>query len=186
MPFDVRPLDLPGLLLVEPKTFRDARGHFRELFQAEAFRAAGLPSAFVQDNCSRSGRGVLRGLHYQRDPAAQGKLVMALTGRIYDVVVDLRRGSPAYGRWLGVTLDAADARMLYVPPGFAHGFCVPEGEADVLYKVTAGYAPALEGGVLWNDPDLAIDWPVKAPVLAPKDAALPRFRDADPGFTYAP
>ncbi len=184
MAFTFRPLDLAGLILIEPRTFADSRGFFRETFKASEFAAAGLPTAFAQDNFSHSTRGVLRGLHFQKPPRAQGKLVCVPRGEIYDVAVDVRRGSPTWGRWAGATLSAANGCLLYVPPGFAHGFCVVSQEADVLYKVTAEWAPGLESGIVWNDPDLGIAWPAAEPVLSARDAALPRLRDADPGFAY--
>jgi dTDP-4-dehydrorhamnose 3,5-epimerase len=184
MPFTFRPLDLPGLVLIEPRTFGDQRGYFRETFKASEFAGAGLPVAYAQDNLSHSTRGVLRGLHFQKPPQAQGKLVCAPRGEIFDVAVDLRRGSPTWGRWAAATLSDANGCLLYVPPGFAHGFCVLSAEADVLYKVTAEWAPGLESGIVWNDPDLGVAWPLGQPVLSERDAALPRLRDADPGFVY--
>ena len=169
---------LRDLLLVRPRVHRDARGFFLERWNADAFAFLGLPS-FVQDNHSRSPRGTLRGLHYQAPPRAQGKLVSAAVGRVFDVAVDLRVGSPTYGRWDGVTLDGDDPAWLWVPPGFAHGFLVLSERADVLYKVTDGYAPETEGGLAWDDPDVGIDWPLapgEAPLLNARDAAWPRLR----------
>jgi dTDP-4-dehydrorhamnose 3,5-epimerase len=150
-----------------------------ETFKASELGAYGIPSAFVQDNFSHSRRGVLRGLHYQNEPEAQAKLVAVLRGRIYDVAVDIRAGSPNYGRWIGLELSAESGRMVYIPKGFAHGFCVLSEEADVLYKVTKEYAPDLDRGILWNDPDIGIRWPIAAPILSPKDAGLPRLSEAD-------
>ncbi|CAG0963673.1 dTDP-4-dehydrorhamnose 3,5-epimerase [Burkholderiales bacterium] len=162
---------IPGVLLIEPRVFGDERGHFFESWNARAFAAAGLDAAFVQDNHSRSVRGVLRGLHYQiRHP--QGKLVRVVAGEVFDVAVDLRRASPAFGRHVAVTLSAENRRMLWVPPGFAHGFCVTSASADFLYKTTDYWHPEHERTLLWNDPALGIDWPVGAnPVVAAKDAA---------------
>jgi dTDP-4-dehydrorhamnose 3,5-epimerase len=173
---------LPGVLIVEPKVFRDDRGFFLESYNAARYAEAGLPASFVQDNLSLSRRGVLRGLHYQH-PAAQGKLVSVLRGEVYDVAVDIRRGSPTFGRWTGAVLSAANLRQMYVPPGFAHGFLVLSDEALFSYKCTEFYRPADEGSVLWNDPDLAIDWPLggASPLLAPKDAAAPRLVDMPAG-----
>lgn len=165
---------LPGVLLVEPRVFRDERGHFLETWNLERCRVAGLPESFVQDNVSVSRRGVLRGLHYQ-EPNAQGKLVSVLEGEVFDVAVDIRQGSPNYGRWVGYTLSAANARQLYVPEGFAHGFVVVSEVAVFSYKCTAFYDPNAEGSVRWDDPDLHIDWPVESPILSPKDAAAPRL-----------
>jgi dTDP-4-dehydrorhamnose 3,5-epimerase len=163
---------LPGVLLVEPDVFRDARGFFLETYNERAFAQAGLFVRFVQDNHSRSVRGTLRGLHAQRR-RPQGKLVRAVRGSIYDVAVDIRPGSATFGKWTASTLTAEDFRQMYVPPGFAHGFCVLTDAAEVEYKCTDFYDRSDEIGVRWNDPDLAIDWPVAEPILSAKDAALP-------------
>jgi dTDP-4-dehydrorhamnose 3,5-epimerase len=178
-------LDIPGLLLIEPALFRDQRGLFCETFHAGRYAETGLAERFVQDNFSRSLRGTLRGLHYQ-EPHAQGKLVMVVEGAVYDVVVDIRKGSPTFGKWQGFNLTSDDYRQLYVPPGCAHGFCVISEQASVLYKCTDFYSPNDERGIIWNDPALAIPWPVSAPLLSPKDQAyrtlaamegqLPRYR----------
>jgi dTDP-4-dehydrorhamnose 3,5-epimerase len=170
---------IPDVVLVEPPIFDDPRGAFLELYKRSEFLRVGIGEAFVQDNYSHSKRGVLRGLHYQTAPQAQGKLVTALTGEIFDVAVDLRRGSPTFGRWTSAILSRANRRLLYVPAGFAHGFYVLSAEADVIYKVTAEYAPALEHGVAWNDPDLGIGWPTTDPLLSPKDARLPTLRSGE-------
>ena len=170
---------LPGVLIVEPRVFRDDRGFFLETFNIARYAEAGLPATFVQDNVSMSRRGVLRGLHYQH-PTGQGKLVSVLRGEVYDVAVDIRRGSPTFGRWAGAVLSAGNMRQLYVPPGFAHGFLALSDEVLFSYKCTAYYRPADEGSVRWDDPDLAIDWPIPAsspPLLAPKDAAAPRLAE---------
>ncbi|MBP8979822.1 MAG: dTDP-4-dehydrorhamnose 3,5-epimerase [Syntrophobacterales bacterium] len=184
MPFDFRPLEIPEVILVEAKRFPDARGYFAESYKHSEFAAAGIAVSFVQDNFSFSRRGAVRGLHYQKDPAAQGKLVMACTGEIYDVAVDIRRGSPTYGKWVGKILSAQNGLMLYIPPGFAHGFSVLSTDAVVSYKVTREYAAALDRGIIFDDPELAIDWQVADPLLSPKDAALPRLADADIDFVY--
>lgn len=171
---------LPEVLLIEPKVFGDARGFFIESFNQRAFDAAvGHPVVFVQDNHSRSARGVLRGLHYQLPPHAQGKLVRVTAGRVFDVAVDMRRGSPRYGRWVGVELSGENHHQLWVPAGFGHGFLVLSDVADVLYKTTDYYRPDAEGRVLWNDPELAIDWPLagRVPQLSPQDAAAPAFAE---------
>ena len=166
----VTPTDIPDVLVVEPRVFGDARGFFFESWNRRTFAAAGLDVAFVQDNHSRSSRGVLRGLHYQIHHA-QGKLVRVIAGEVYDVAVDLRRASPTFGRHVAVTLSADNARMLWVPAGFAHGFCVTSDSADFLYKTTDYWHAEHERTLLWNDPALGIDWPVGEPVIAAKDAA---------------
>lgn len=176
---ELTPLAFPGVLLIEPQVFRDERGFFLEIFQGRRYPEYGLPPLFVQDNISYSLRGVVRGLHYQlRHP--QGKLVVPLQGEIWDVVVDIRRGSPTFGNWLSVALTADPCRQLYVPPGFAHGFAVVSDVATVLYKCTDYWHPEDEYGILWNDPDLAIPWPTAAPVLSRKDREYPFLRDLLP------
>lgn len=186
MPFTFQRLEIPDVILVAARAFADDRGYFVEAYKRSEFVAGGIPEVFVQDNCSRSARGVLRGLHFQRDPSAQGKLVSVIRGRIYDVAVDLRRGSPWFGRWVAAELSSENHHLLYVPAGFAHGFCALTDDTDVVYKVTAEYAPAHDGGVRWNDPQIGVRWPVEAPVLSPKDAALPTLDTADVNFTYRP
>lgn len=173
----VTPTAHPEVLLIEPAVFNDARGFFLESFHAGKFRAAGLPVDFVQDNHSRSSAGVLRGLHYQlRHP--QGKLVRVVTGSVYDVAVDIRRGSPRFGQWAGVELSADNHHQLYIPPGFAHGFCVLSETVDFLYKCTDVYTPGDEYGIAWDDPELAIAWPAMDYLLSGKDRVLPRLRDS--------
>jgi dTDP-4-dehydrorhamnose 3,5-epimerase len=168
------PTDLPGILIVEPTVHRDTRGFFLETYHAQRFAEAGIGEPFVQDNHSRSTRGVLRGLHAQlRRP--QGKLVRAVAGEIYDVAVDVRAGSPTFGRWVGVPLSAESFRQLWIPAGFLHGFCVMSEAAEIEYKCTALYDRDDEIGVVWNDPDIGIRWPIVDPALSAKDAALPRL-----------
>jgi dTDP-4-dehydrorhamnose 3,5-epimerase len=162
--------ELPGVLLIEPKVFGDSRGFFMELYSAERYAQHGVPASFVQDNLSKSVRGVLRGLHLQ-NPFAQGKLVFAAAGEIFDVVVDVRRGSPTFGRWYGAVLSDTNKRQLWVPPGCAHGFCVTSEEATFMYKCTDLYHPEAEVTVLYNDPALGIRWPVSEPTVSAKDAA---------------
>ncbi len=166
---EVVALPLAGLKLLKPRVFRDARGFFLETYQERKYHAAGLTQPFVQDNHSFSTRGVLRGLHYQL-PHPQGKLIACLSGEIFDVAVDLRRSSATFGRWHGVTLNDDNHHQLYVPPGFAHGFCVLSATAHVLYKCTDYYSPGDEHTLIWNDPAVGIEWPVMAPVLSDKDA----------------
>ncbi len=175
----VKQTSLPGVLLIEPRVFGDTRGFFLETWQAARYREAGIPEQFVQDNVSFSRRGVLRGLHYQL-PHAQGKLVTVLQGEVFDVAVDIRRGSPHFGQWVGVSLSGDSLHQLYVPPGFAHGFCVTSETALFSYKCTDVYAPQAEGAVRWDDPELGIDWPVAAPQLNDKDLAAPRLTELDP------
>jgi dTDP-4-dehydrorhamnose 3,5-epimerase len=184
MPFQFHRLELPGVILVEAQQFGDNRGFFLETFKRSAFAAAGITEAFVQDNYSRSARGVLRGLHYQTHPAAQGKLVRVVRGEVFDVAVDIRRGSPTFGQWVGRRLSEEQFQMLYIPPGFAHGFCALSAQADLSYKVTAEYAREQERGIVWNDPEIGIAWPIAEPVLSAKDAELPLLRDADINFAY--
>lgn len=184
MRFRFERLEIPDVILIEAKAFGDPRGFFMETYKRSEFEAAGIPWGFVQDNYSHSIRGVLRGLHYQKHPKAQGKLVTALRGEIFDVAVDVRRGSPTYGRWVGITLTAANHRMLYVPVGFAHGFCALSDEADVVYKVTEEHAPDLAGGVRWSDPEVGVVWPIQCPLLSSKDESLLPLREADNNFVY--
>lgn len=168
-----------GVLLLEPPVFRDARGAFLESWREDEYRRAGIEPAFVQDNVSFSGPRVLRGLHYQY-PRPQGKLVSVLEGRIFDVAVDIRRGSPTFGRWIGRELDGEIAAQLWIPPGLAHGFVVLSQRAVVHYKCTDYYAPAFDANVAWDDPEVGIEWPVIEPVLSPKDAGAPRLADIPP------
>ena len=171
----VAPTALPGVVIIEPQVFEDKRGFVFESFHAARYGAAGLPERFVQDNHARSQPGTLRGLHYQlRQP--QGKLIRVIAGAVFDVAVDIRRGSPTFARWVGVELSAANKRQLFIPPGFAHGYCVSSPEAsEVEYKCTAYYAPDDERGLAWNDPTIAIAWPVTTPVISDKDKVLPRL-----------
>lgn len=168
---------LPGVLLIEPKVFGDDRGFFLETYLQRRYGEAGISLPFVQDNWSRSVKATLRGLHFQ-EPHPQGKLVQVVTGAVFDVAVDIRVGSPTFGKWFGTELSAQSKRQLWIPPGFAHGFCVLSESADFLYKCTAPYMPEHERGIAWNDPDLGVDWPVPEPLLSKKDAGAPRLKDA--------
>ena len=168
---------IPGLVIVEPRVFGDERGFFLETFNAARFAESGLPSAFVQDNHSRSARGVLRGLHYQRRNP-QGKLVSVVRGEVWDVAVDIRDGSPTFGKWFGMSLSESRRQLLWIPPGFAHGFCVLSESADFLYKCTALYDPEDDRGIRWDDPAIGIDWPLANPTLSAKDRALPTLAEA--------
>ncbi|MES2155664.1 MAG: dTDP-4-dehydrorhamnose 3,5-epimerase [bacterium] len=180
MPFEFKPFpQLPDVVLVVPKVLGDARGWFAETYKRSDFDAAGIRGDFRQDNHSYStGRGTLRGLHFQVDPMAQGKLVRVLRGEIFDVAVDIRRNAPTYRTWVGATLSAANHHMLWVPPGFAHGFQTMTEETEVVYKTTNEYSPAHEGAIRWNDPAIGIAWPVVDAKLNARDAAAPLLADA--------
>ncbi len=182
MPFQFKRLEIPELVLIEAQAFEDGRGFFTEAYKKTEFSAIGIQQVFVQDNYSYSVRGTLRGLHYQKHPKAQAKLVTVLRGEMFDVVLDIRKGSPTYGQWVGVVLTGQKHHMLYIPVGFAHGFCVLSEEADILYKVTQEYEPTLDRGILWNDPKVGIRWPIEKPVLSAKDAQLPLLNEADNDF----
>lgn len=170
---------LPGVLLLEPKVFGDARGFFLESWNRQTFSELGLDLDFVQDNHSRSTKGVLRGLHYQLNEP-QGKLVRVVNGAVFDVAVDLRKSSPHFGQWVGYELSAENQRMMWIPPGFGHGFLVLSDTADFLYKTTAYYAPQWDRGVRWDDPAIGVEWPLEAPpTLSAKDQVQPMLRDAE-------
>ncbi len=168
--------ELPGVLVIEPRRHGDQRGFFAETWHQERYHEAGLRRSFLQDNVSFSSRGTLRGLHFQH-PRAQGKLVYVLQGEIFDVAVDVRVGSPTFGRWFGLTLSSDDLRQMFVPEGFAHGFCVTSPTALVAYKCTSYYAPEAEHSLLWKDPDLDIAWPVESPTISAKDGAASRLAE---------
>lgn len=180
MPCTFTKTDLPEVILIEPKVFKDDRGFFMETYKESEFKANGIDADFVQDNHSFSVKGVLRGLHYQLNPSAQGKLVRCLSGFIYDVAVDIRKNSPNFGKWVGYELTAENKLMLWIPEGFAHGFLTLSDTAEMAYKVAGGeYDASAEGSIIWNDPEIGIQWPFKEGVLlADKDAAAPLFKDA--------
>ena len=175
----ILPTKLDGVYIIEPKVFYDDRGFFLETYHQIRYAENGINCNFVQDNLSHSMRGTLRGLHYQLE-WAQAKLIQVIKGVVFDVVVDIRRGSPSFGHWVGVNLSEENKRQLFVPEGFAHGFCVLSEAADVVYKCTDFYAPEDEGGILWSDPDIAIDWPIANPLLSDKDSRLPYLADVPP------
>jgi len=179
MPFDFRATEIDGLMIIQPRVYPDARGFFMETFKESEFAAAGIDLPFVQDNFSRSSRGVVRGLHFQTPPHSQGKLVRCVRGAVWDVAVDLRKGSATFGQWHGEELSEENKTLYYLPPGFAHGFVVLSESADFFYKVTAEYAPDHDGGIRWNDPDLAVGWPIDPTeaAVSTKDAELPLFAD---------
>ena len=169
---------IPDIIIIEPEVFKDERGFFTEMYHREKYEAAGIKETFVQDNRAGSLRGTLRGLHYQV-VKPQGKLVWALSGEVFDVAVDIRKGSPFFGKWFGTTLSGENKRGLYIPPDFAHGYCVLSEYAEIFYKCTDFYSPKNERCIRWNDPDLAIDWPITNPTLSGKDAAAPNTSKAD-------
>ena len=178
---NIFPTSIPEVFIIEPKVLQDDRGFFFESYQKSRFAEAGIPFDFVQDNHSQSQQGTLRGLHYQIQQA-QGKLVRVVSGEIFDVAVDIRKNSPTFGKWVGDYLSAENKRMLWVPPGFAHGFYVTSSQAEVLYKATDYYAPQWERSILWNDPEINIDWPIikgTAPILSQKDASGKSLHEAE-------
>jgi dTDP-4-dehydrorhamnose 3,5-epimerase len=175
MPFSFQKLAIPEVLLVSPNITGDARGFFMEIYKRSVFAAAGIDEVFVQENHSSSERGVLRGLHFQREPHAQSKLIRVLSGEVFDVAVDIRADSPTRGQWIGVTLSAENRQMLYLPGWCAHGFCVLSSTAEVIYMTTTEYAPAAESGIVWNDPKLGIQWPTSSPTLSERDKKWPPF-----------
>lgn len=177
MAFEFTRTHIEGVIVVHPRVFPDARGCFFESYRKEDFIAGGIDLEFVQDNHSVSQKGVLRGLHFQREPRAQGKLIRVGKGAVYDVAVDIRTGSPTYKQWFGIELSEENKKMLYIAPGLAHGFVTLEDDTVFLYKCTDIYSPEHDGGILWNDPDLSIEWPVENPLLSDKDLSLPRLRD---------
>jgi dTDP-4-dehydrorhamnose 3,5-epimerase len=177
---NVKETKLPGVLILEPDVFSDERGFFLETWNAEHYESAGIRGPFVQDNISSSSKGVLRGLHFQY-PQPQGKLIQVLSGKVVDVAVDIRVGSATFGQWVSEVLSGENHRQMYVAPGFAHGYCVISETALFSYKCTDFYNPATERGIIWNDGDLNIDWPIKEPILSPKDADYPRLKDFPPG-----
>jgi dTDP-4-dehydrorhamnose 3,5-epimerase len=184
MTFKFIRLGVQDVISIEPCVFEDERGFFAEIYKLSEFEKMDINYRFVQDNHSMSKRGVLRGLHYQINPKPQGKLIRVIKGKIFDVSVDIRKGSPYYGKWVGVILSGENRHMLWVPPGFAHGFVALEDNTEVLYKTTQEYAPELDRGIIWNDSDIGIDWPVKEPLISPKDERLPSFKDAENNFMY--
>ena len=173
---------LPGLLVIDPKVFGDERGYFFESFNAETYKAAGLEEDFVQDNESRSGKGVLRGLHFQEPPFAQGKLIRVARGGVLDVSVDIRKDSPTYGQWVAFELTEHNKRQLWIPPGFAHGFATLEDDTIFIYKCSNVYNRESENSIRWDDPDLGIDWGIDNPIISDKDKSAPLFRDLNSPF----
>ena len=184
MPFTFKRLSIPDVILVEPQSFSDDRGFFFESFKESDFFSNGIDKKFVQDNFSHSANGVIRGLHFQKAPKAQAKLVTVLKGKIFDVAVDIRKNSPTYGKWVSEILSGDTHNLLYMPEGFAHGFCVISDEADVLYKVSNEYSQEHERSIIWNDPKLDIQWPIKKPIVSNKDNKLSLLENLDNDFMY--
>jgi dTDP-4-dehydrorhamnose 3,5-epimerase len=182
--FTFKKLSIPEVILVEPQSFSDNRGFFLENFKTSSFVSNEISTKFVQDNFSHSIKGVLRGLHYQKNPKAQAKFVTTLRGKIFDVAVDIRKNSPTFGQWVGEILSDENHKSLYIPEGFAHGFCVLSENADVFYKVNNVYSPENERGILWNDLQINIMWPIDMPLLHKKDSSLPLLQNADIDFIY--
>ncbi|MDA8085277.1 MAG: dTDP-4-dehydrorhamnose 3,5-epimerase [Nitrospiraceae bacterium] len=186
MPFIFKKLDIPEVVLIEPRVFGDERGFFLETYKRSDFIRQGISYDFIQGNHSRSKKGVLRGLHFQIEPRAQGKLVKVSHGAIFDVSVDIRKGSPWFGRWVSAILSGGNRHMLWMPPGFAHGFVALEDDTDVLYTATDEYSPEHESGIVWNDPEIGIKWPaeIENPIVSDKDARLLPLGHARNNFVY--
>lgn len=184
MAFNFKKLIIPDVILVTPQIHGDSRGFFAEMYKQSDFEKNGISPKFIQINHSCSRKGVLRGMHYQLSPYAQGKLVCVVKGEIFDVAVDIRKGSPSFGKWVGEILSEENRKLLYVPEGFAHGFCVLSETAEVIYYCTKEYAPEHDRGIIYNDPAAAIDWPLKQPTLSGKDSTLPLLKNAENSFEY--
>lgn len=182
MPFEFKRLAIPDIVLVKPKVFADERGFFAETYKLSEFAAFGITQHFVQDNHSKSVKGVIRGLHFQKHPKAQAKLVRCIAGKILDVAVDIRQCSPTFGKWEAEILDSLDSHMLYIPAGFAHGFAVLSDTAEVFYKTSDEYSRENDRGIIWNDPGIGIEWGLKNPIVSDKDQALPPLKHADINF----
>lgn len=184
MSFSFLKLNIPEVILIQTQSHFDSRGFFLENYKKSIFDENGINEKFVQENFSYSVKGVVRGLHFQKNPHAQAKLVSVLKGKIFDVAVDIRKNSPTYGKWVGETISDKNHSLLYIPQGFAHGFCVLSDEAYVSYKVTQEYSPEHEKGIIWNDPNLNIKWPIDNPILNEKDLQLPELENTENNFSY--
>ena len=182
MPFLFKSLKIPDVILVEPKVYSDQRGFFIESFKESDYFKNGIKDKFVQDNFSHSSKCVLRGLHYQTEPKSQAKLVTVLKGKIFDVAVDIRKKSPTFGKWVGEILSEDNHKLLYIPNGFAHGFCILSNDASISYKVSNEYSPENERGIIWNDPEINISWPISNPILSAKDSHLPLLKNSNTEF----
>lgn len=186
MSFKAERLSIPDVILITPEYFKDGRGLFMEIYKKSEFEKLGIKESFVQDNLSMSKKGVLRGLHYQKAPKAQGKLIKCVRGEIFDVAVDIMKGSPYYGKWIGEYLSDKNKKMLYLPIGFAHGFLVTSNIVEVIYKISCEYSPEHERGIIWNDPRIGIDWPLKGtPIISDRDSQFPTLEQADNNFAYS-
>ena len=184
MPFSFRRLEIPDVLLITPNIFEDERGFFMETYKLSEFKKLGVEYNFVQENFAKSKKNVLRGLHYQLEPKSQGKLVRCVRGKVWDVAVDIRKGSPWYGKWVKVELSEENKNILWVPRGFAHGYVSVEEDSEILYLTTEEYSPQFERGILWNDPTLKIDWGVDSPIVSQKDGKLPLLEKTENNFVY--
>lgn len=184
MPFTFKKLEIPDVFLITPKVFPDDRGFFYEIFQKSTFSINGVEKQFVQDNLSHSQKNVIRGLHYQKNPTAQAKLLTVIKGELFDVAVDIRKNSPTYGKWVSEILSDKNHNSIYIPEGFAHGFCVLSNEVDVLYKVGSEYSNEDERGIIWNDSTLNISWPIDNPTMSEQDKKLPTIENCDNDFVY--
>lgn len=184
MPLTFKKLKIPEVILIEPKVFKDERGFFVECYKYSEFANFGIKEQFSQDNHSLSKKGVLRGFHFQNPPKAQAKIVRCVKGEIFDAAVDIRKGSPSYGKWVGEILSEENKKELYIPIGFAHGFCVLSEKADVIYKCSEEYSKEYEKGIIWNDPDIGIGWPIKNPILSEKDLKNKSLKDITNRFIY--
>ena len=182
MAFDFKKLSVPDVILIEPKVYSDDRGYFFEEFKKSEFLLNGISDNFIQENISHSKRDVIRGMHFQKNPKAQSKLVSVINGEIFDVALDIRKNSPTFGKWVGEILSNKNHRSIFIPEGFAHGFCVISEEADVIYKVNNEYSPNDERGIIWNDPSINISWPTQRPIISKKDEELPLFEKSYENF----
>jgi dTDP-4-dehydrorhamnose 3,5-epimerase len=184
MSFIFKKLSIPDIILVEPKVFSDERGFFMESFRNSIFKKNGINTNFIQDSLSHSKKGILRGLHFQKNPKAQAKIVTVVRGEIFDVAVDIRKNSPTYGKWISEILSGHNHKSLYIPEGFAHGFCVLSDNVDILYKVNEEYSPEEERGIIWNDSQINITWPIEKPIIQERDAKLTNLENIDNNFDY--
>lgn len=184
MPFIFKKLEISEVVLIETKVFEDERGFFMETYKCSDFAEAGIKDDFFQDNCSNSKKGAVRGLHYQKNPKAQAKIVRCAEGEIFDVAVDIRKGSPTFGKWIGVVLSEENKKQLYIPEGFAHGFCVLSDEAQVIYKASREFSSEHDRGILYNDSEINIKWPIKNLIISEKDLMSPLLAQADNNFIY--